>query len=429
LKEKVIERQATLELLRAGDPWIDCGTIALLSRFDLMVKSGMVGARNKIGLQWEGQDKLVICGASRRAIEDFLKDIFEQAKSNLYVEKTPNMVCVFNEEKEKFQVVPKINLVGVVGFLFSGGDLKVKYDKKPLTVRLRKKLKKFRELHGGQRTIEFKVDEKDRVYASSPHYNWPYKPRLEGETTSCSLCQRVMPCADLHSNNYPFAVATEHFRNFFSNLRLEPKICSLCELASLLAVNSIFFNLSDRRRRLFVAIPYAQSLNELYEFWRDIPPQLALKPLSHASNILDEGYRYRRLNESILAFCLELYLKLREVKEHDKLLKETSSKTWHFYLASKNGKTVSFEGYAHLTDLHRLFKLFSRLKDPEAFKQTFQNLAIQQGTQWRTELRDKIAQRIVKNAPLNEVAERIVCEKGYVKGLTDFVEQYNIWRG
>ena len=427
LKEKKTKKQVTVELLRTGDPWIDCGTVVLFHR----VNSRIAAVPNGIDLQWHEQDKdkLVIRGATYRVVEGFLKDIFEQVKSNLYVEKTGNNVCVFNEEKGQFQVVPKINLVGLVGFLFSGGDLKVKYHKKPLTQKLRKKLEKFKERYSGQRKIEFKVDDKSRVYASSPHYNWPYKPRLEDETTSCSFCGRTMPCADLHSNNYPFAVATAHFRNFFSNLKLEPKICSLCELASLLAVNAMFFNLSDRRRRLFLAIPHAQSLDELYQFWRDIPPLLPVKPLSQLSNILDEGYRYRRLNESALAFCLELYLKLRGIKESDKWLAETSSKAWHFYSASKNGKTVSFEGYIHFTDLHRLFRLFSSLKAPEAFKQTFQSLAIQQGNEWRTELRDRMAQRIIKNAPLNEVAERIAWEKGYVEGLTNFVEEYNVWRG
>lgn len=424
MKEKKIKKQVTVELLRTGDPWIDCGTVG----FYRTVKSGIAGVPDGIDLQWDGQDKFMIRGESYMVVEDFLKDVFEQLKSNVYVEKTRNKVCVFSEKKEQFQVVPKINLVGVVGFLFSGGDLKVKYHKKPLTEKLRKKLEKSKRLYSGQSKIEFKVDEKSRVYASPPHYNWPYKPRLEDETTSCSFCRRTMPCRNLHSNNYPFAVATAHFRNFFSNLKLEPKICSLCELASLLAVNAIFFNLSDRRRRLFLAIPHAQSLDELYEFWRHIPPLLPVKPLSQPSNLLDEGYRYRRLNESVLAFCLELYLKLREVKESDKLLGETSSKAWHFYLASKNGKTVSFEGYVCFTDLHRVFRLFSSLKAPEAFKQTFQNLAIQQGNDWRTELRDQMAQRIIKNAPLNEVAERIAWEKGHVEGLTDFVEEYNIWR-
>jgi hypothetical protein len=425
LNEGATKQQATVELPRTGNPWIDCGIIGLFN----MVEHGKLEVPRSIAVRLqEEQDKLVMSGESRNDIEDFLKYAFEQVKSNFYVEQTVNKVCIFNEEKDDFQVVPKINLVDVIGFLFSGGDLKVKYRKKPLTERLRRKLEKFKDSYSQRKNIEFKVD-KSTVYASSPRYNWPYKPRLEGEAAICSFCRRTMPCADIHSNNYPFAVATEHFRNFFSNLRLEPKICSLCELASLLAVNCVFFNLSDRRRRLFLAIPDAQSLSELNTFWRDIPPQVALKPLNQPSNILDEGYRYRHLNESILAFSLELYLKLKEVKEHDKMLAEISSKAWHFYFASKDGKTVSFEGYAHFTDLHRLFGLFSNLESPEEFKETFQNLGIQEGKQWRTEFRDKIAQRIIKNAPLNEVVERIVWKRGYVKGLTDFVEQYNLWRG
>lgn len=422
----------SVELLRTGDPWIDCGIVALSQAIGLhRIKV------NKIRVTWDGPDKLMISGGSYKEIEDFLKEILEQVKSNRYVEQTRNKVCFFNKERKKFKVVPKINLVGVVGFLFSGGDLKVKYEKKPLTDKLRKELKEFKKLYGTRKEIDFRVDEKNRLYASAPRYNWPYKPKLEGRTSTCSFCQRMLPCADVHSNNYPFAVAVEHFRNFFSNLRSEPKICSLCELASLLAVNCVFFNLSDRRRRLFLAIPHAQSLDELQTFWDEMRGIKAIEPLRQDSNILDGGYRYRHLSENILAFVLELYLKLSRVKKRDKLLAEkrdkllaeASSKTWHFYLASRNGKTISFDGYDHLTDLQPLFSLFSVLKDPEEFKQTFQQLAIKQGDQWRTELRNQMAKRIIKNAPLNVIAERIVWKRGYVKGLNDFVEQYNMRRG
>lgn len=429
--KKTVEGQVVVELSRTGDPWIDSGIVSLADMFTTGRRRTLnVGGRpvpGEIDVQWQGEDMLSIRGENRNVIEDFLETLFEHTKSIRYIENTSNKVCVFNEKKDDFEVVPKVNLVGIVGFLFGGGDLKVKYHKTPLTEKLQKKLNKAKRLYREQKNVTFKLDENNEVYASHPRFNWPYKPNLEGARATCSFCRRSASCSHLHSNNYPFAVATEHFKNFFSNLRFEPKICSLCELASLLAINRVFFNLSEGRSRLFLAIPHAQSLDELDKFWQDMKPFLPPDPLKKKSNILDEGYRYRRLHESVLAFCLELYLKLSKVKESDKLLKEASTKTWHFYSARREGKTVSFEEYAHLTGLHRLFAVFSLL--PGGFKEMFQNLAVHQGEQWRTDLRNQMAQRIIKNASLNDLAERIMWEKGYVRDLTHFVEQYNIWRG
>lgn len=426
---KTVDQQIVVELSRTGDPWIDSGIVSLADMFTTGRTRALLGGQTigKIDVQWRGEDRISIRGEKRKTVEDSLKALFEYAKSIRYIENTSNKVCIFNEEKDDFEVVPKINLVGPVGFLFGGGDLKVKYRKTLLTKKLRKRFNDTKRLYREQKNVTFKEDESNKVYASPPRFNWPYKPNLEGAQDTCSFCGRSASCSHLHSNNYPFAVATEHFKNFFSNLRYEPKICSLCELASLLAINRVFFNLSEGRSRLFMAIPYAQSLNELDRFWQEMKPILPPDPLKKASNMLDDGYRYRRLYESILAFCLELYLKLKKVKESDRRLKEASTKTWHFYFARKTGKTVSFEGYAHLTDLHRLFSLFSVL--PESFKETFRNLAIQEGEQWRTELRNQIAQRIIKNTGVNDLVERIMWKKGCVKDLTGFTEQYNIWRG
>ncbi|MEW6592625.1 MAG: hypothetical protein AB1305_02930, partial [Candidatus Hadarchaeota archaeon] len=126
--ENLVKERVSVELIRTGDPWIDCGIIALSQ-----APSSNRIKTNKIKVTLAGPDKLVISGESYKEIEDFFKGIFDQIKSNQYVERTRNKVCIYDEKKDKFKVVPKINLVGVVGFLFSGGDLKPKYEKKSLT--------------------------------------------------------------------------------------------------------------------------------------------------------------------------------------------------------------------------------------------------------------------------------------------------------
>jgi hypothetical protein len=422
-----------ISFIATGNPWIDCGIVGLHD----FLKDGRIRPKGNFNVRRKNHDEFTVEVWNSEGVDSFLESAFYELKSNFYVQPTGNKVCILDKEQNEFRVVPKINLVHAVGFLFSGGDLKVDYGPKVrLDPKLAKKQKEMRALYRGRKGVDFKTAE-DFVYASEPTYNWPFKAGKEG---ICSFCQRKASCVDIDSNNYPFAVGTKNFQNFFSNLSLSPKICSLCKLASLAAVNRVFFNMSDRRRRLFLAIPQASSLRELYEFWHDITSTVALGPLNENSNLLAGGYRYRRLNESIIAVCLELYLQLLEVRkddsriaEADKLLANVSSKSWHFYLASKTGKVLSFDGYAYLTDLHRLFQLFSSLNKPQAFRDMFQHLAIKHGSEWRTELRDQFAQRILKSAGLNDVAERMVWEKSkerrHVMGLTDFVEHYNIWRG
>jgi hypothetical protein len=426
-------------LTHTGNPWIDCGIIGLC---DLWKDKSKIQPEGDVNVHWRN-DQVVLEAANPEELNHFLESTFEEIKSTFYIERTRNSVCILDRKKRQFKVVPKINLVSVVGFLFSGGDLKVKYGaKEPLETGLMKKYEEFRRLYKGRRNVDFKVkkDEKNKkeyVYASEPRYNWPFKIGKEGV---CSFCGRRAPCVDIDSNNYPFAVGTNNFQNFFSNLSLSPKMCLFCELASLVAINRIIFNLTERRRRLFLAIPQAYSLGELYDFWHLITSNIVLKPLNRDSNLLSGGYRYRRLSESVLATCLELYLQLERIKEDakriaeaDKLKDKVSSKSWHFFMVSKTGQVLLFDSYTYLTDLHRIFKLFASLGNPHTFKEMFQHLAIQQGREWRNELRDQFAQRILRSAGLNNVAERIMWGKSregsYVAGLADFIEHYNIWRG
>ncbi len=421
-------------LTDTGYPWIDCGIIGL---HDLWKDKSKIQPERSVNVDWRN-NQIVLEATNPREFNRFLDSTWEEVKSS-YIEPTRNSVCILDKKKGEFKVVPKINLVNVVGFLFSGGDLKVKYEWEPLNNGLLNKHKETKELYKGRGHIDFKVKKKEEnayVPASKPRYNWPLKIGKEGV---CSFCGRRAPCVDIDSNNYPFAVGTNNFQNFFSNLSLSPKMCSFCTLASLVAINRTIFNLTERRRRLFLAIPQAYSLGELYDFWHLIMSKV-LKPLNQDSNLLSEGYRYRRLSESVLATCLELYLQLERIKEDtkriaeaDKLEAKISSKSWHFFMVSKTGQVLSFDSYTYLTDLHRIFKLFASLGNPHTFKEMFQHLAIQQGREWRNELRDQFAQRILRSAGLNDVAERIMWGKSregsYVAGLADFIEHYNIWRG
>jgi len=421
----------TVSFIATGNPWIDCGIISIHD----FLKTGRIQPEGFLNVQLNENEVTTTISSSETAAS-FLESTFDEVKSHFYVKPTGNEVCIFNKTSGNFKVVSKINLVPMVSYLFSGGALKADYGPKTsLTSSMKKKLEKTRTLYRGRKRIDFKTDGKF-VYASEPRYNWPFKAGKEG---ICSFCGRKAACVDIDSNNYPFAVGTNNFQNFFSNLCFSHRICDMCKLASLMAVNRVFFNMSERRQRLFLALPQAYSLRELYGFWRDMPSNVATFPLTHDSNLLSEGYRYRRLNESIIAFCMELYLQLGQVRENDGLiarenrLTNASSKSWHFYMASKAGNILSFDGYAYLTNLHHLFQLFSKLMDLHKLQQLFQHLTVKQGKEWRTALRDEFAQRILKNTSLNDVAERIIWEKSkegaHLAGFSDFVEEYNLWRG
>ena len=415
-----------------GDPWIDAGIVAF---WDYVKDQEMQNTEVEID-----SENYAITAPSFLEIEYFLKEIFEKIKNERYIQPTKNKVCIYNREKDDFEVVPKINLVNAVSALFRGGDLKPNYqkcifpkDKQQIWDSMKDDSKKRKD------KVDFKVDNKGRVYCSRPRYNWPFKPNLNPERNEiCTFCGSPFATSNIHSNNYPFLVPVKNWSNFYSNLSLDLKMCSLCEAASLFAINRIFFNINRRKKTLFMAIPHASSLPEIEEFWRDVKEAIGEKGLADTSNILDTGYMYQYLNETILAFSYELYQSLKETLDASRRLNVASTKIWYFFLADISGKSVSFKNIAVFDEMSRLFKLYELMeKEGINFISMFSNLAVKEGDEYNNHYRESLSERIIKNASLNEIAEKLMYEKNKkenkkekkIMNFAKFIKLYNINKG
>lgn len=396
-----------------GDPWVDAGVIGLWDYIEdkegIASKFGVVLERNNYSLS----------APSSKEIEGLLQEVFERIKNNDYIQSSRNKTCIYNKAKDDFEIINKINLVNIVNSLFSigAGASKPDYEKCQLPKDKYQEWEKLREQHKG---VDFKTNDKGLVYCSPPRCKWPFfKPNLAPQKQDiCAFCGSANASSDIHSNNYPFLVPVGNWSNFYSNLSLELKMCSLCEIASLFAVNKAFFNINWRKKRLFIAIPHASSLPEIKEFWDDvkgIDKIRKLKILTKTSNIFeeDEGYRYSYLNEATLAFAYKLYIALKEATEVNRLLESASTKTWHFFLGDTSGKSISFGNYILLDDMHRLFRLFSEVEERRvSFSGMFSSLSIKEGKDYSNLYRESLSEKIIKNASINEIAERIMWKKG-----------------
>lgn len=409
-----------------GDPWIDAG---ILGFWEYIQTEGLY---SKFGVAL--QKNYTISAQTSKQVEDFLRETFEKVKSARYIKETGNKICIFNKSKGDFEIVEKINLVDVVSKLIAGsgtGDAKPKYPKCPFPKDKRKKWKVLQERYKGQK-VEFKINKKGEIPYSSSWFRWPsFRPNLNpNQAINCAFCGREIAAVDIHSNNYPFLVPVRNWSNFYSQLSGELKMCSFCEIASLFGVNRIFYNLNRVRKTLFIAIPHASSLEEIGEFWTDVRGVVGYRSLDNPSNIFQDGYRYTYLNESILAFAYELYQALRKARASDKRLRITSTKTWHFFLGNTSGQTVSFQNYALFDEMHRLFELFSEIEKEEIkFSSIFSALSIKEGKNYNNLYRESLSERVIKNAPINDISERIIWKKGEkIGGFAEFIKLYNISR-
>lgn len=420
VKDKMGMEKITFKFTSA--PWIDAGIVALCDYIEAQeIQNTEVEIDREIH---------ALTAPSFHKIENFLKEIFEKIKNERYIQPTRNNVCIYNSEKDDFEVVPKINLINAVSALFRGGDLKAEYqkcafpkDKQQIWDNMKDDYKKRKD------KVDFKVDDKGRVYCSPPQYNWPFKPNLNPKRREiCTFCGSPYATSNIHSNNYPFLVPVKNWSNFYSNLSLDLKMCSLCEAASLFAINRIFFNINRRKKTLFMAIPHASSLPEIEEFWRDVKEVIEEKRLGDPSNIFDNGYRYQYLNETILAFSYELYQSLKETLDASRRLNVASTKIWYFFLGDISGKSVSFKNNAVFDEMSRLFKLYEMMeKKGINFISMFSNLVVKEGDEYNNLYREALSERIIKNASLNEIAEKLMYKKGKkIMNFAKFIKLYNI---
>jgi hypothetical protein len=414
-----------------GDPWVDAG---ILGFWDYIEDKGEIASRFNVTLEPKNHS---ISAQDSQQIGGFLKEIVDEIKNNSYIQQSDNRICVYSKAKDDFQIVNKINLVNIVAKLYNAGTGALKplpEGKCQLSEVKFQQWEKLREKYKGQ-GVDFKID-RGRVYCSPPRYKWPFKPILTPKKqTTCAFCGATNACSKIHSNNYPFLVPTGNWSNFYSNLSLELQMCSLCEIASLFAVNKIFFNINWGRKRLFMAIPHASSLPEIKEFWNDVKgldKLRGVKMLTQPSNIFqeNEGYKYAYLNETTLAFAYKLYIALEATTEADRLLKMASTKTWHFFLGDTSGNPISFRNYALLDNMHRLFELFSKVGDVGIeFSQMFSNLSIKEGEDYSNLYREALSEKIIKNASINEIADKVMWKKGQkIGGFSKFVKIYNLFK-
>jgi len=429
-----------------GDPWVDAGIVGI---FDYINERGDLPKRHGVTVDFEA---FALSADDSSKVEAFLRDAFEEVKKVRYIKETGRRSLIYDQAQDKLVLTNKINLVPIIAKIFAGGNLRSDYDRVPFPEHLRPQLEEEQKIYKGNRSVDTKtINKEGNILASAPNIPLEIHPSLvPGEKTrkkgkastrqggiidECAFCGREHPASAPHSNNYPFIVATKNWSNFSSQQRLELKMCSLCEVASLLAFNRIFFSAASET--IFLAIPHAQSLTEIDTFWGDVRELIGERTLTAPSNILPDGFKYKHLHETVLAFAHRLYHSFSQARDTARLIEEAETKSWHFYLGKRTGNVLSFDGYVLFNEMARLFRLFDEitlLRDEQGkhlidFQQMFTSLSIKEGDNWNNIYREAIAKAILRNRPLVEVAESFLYAKGTtVRGFTKFVKLYHTFR-
>ncbi|MBI2183438.1 MAG: winged helix-turn-helix transcriptional regulator [Thaumarchaeota archaeon] len=417
-EESRLEMSPSFVLESTGNGWIDVGLVVLV---DDLKTTQSINVTEQDGSYLVEVNEI-------ETLQNALRKIFERIRENEYIRPTGNKTMIYDTVKRKFAIVEKISLAGPVNFLFSGGDLKVKYDEdiqlSPTQVKEYENLReKYKKVEGHQFP---KLNDGNNIHSSRPKFNWNYTPLLRGSASICSFCGKERPCKKIHANNYPLSVGSKNFQNFFSNLSKEALTCSICELASLLAPKSIIYNLNTTEGRLFFSYPRTDSLSELAEFRNEVLSYFPRVSFADNSSIGLETWKYPKISENIIASTYRMYRTLAKAKDSDRLLSVASSKGWEFYLLSRSGNVTTFESQDYLDDLHWLFSVYKRLDDDGVnFLEVFDSLAIKRGRDWITRLREIFAGRLIRGAEVSTISERIVNAKDSpVRGLTGFLESY-----
>lgn len=438
-----------------GDPWIDAGIVGF---FDYV--SERTELAQEQGMEEVDSDAFALSADEPSKVEKFVRCAFEEVKNNRYIVKTGNRSLIYDQEQDKLTLADKINPAPIIAALFPGGNLRSDYDKVPFPKHLRPQLEEMQNTYKGNKSVNMRtIDKEGRIFASKPRVAWEIQPSLvpeararkrkdaQGEETvrpatavgQCAFCGRDYASSHPHSNNYPFIVATKNWSNFFSQQRLELKMCSLCEAASLFAFLRVFFSVVRRNKikTIFIAIPHAESLSEMDTFWADARGFIGERTLNDSSNVLDDAFKYTHLHETVLAFAHRVYRGFSEAREGARLREEAETKRWHFYLGKKVGNVLSFDDYVLFDEMERIFRLFdeaAQIRDEQGkplidFASMFNSLTIREGNDYNNFYREAIATAILRNRPLTEAAEAFLYKKGAtVRGFTEFVKLYHLFR-
>jgi hypothetical protein len=422
-----------------GNYWIDSGIISLFRAFNFPENAELT-REMEITIRTR---EFNVEGKSEENVTAFIKKVVDNLVNRNYIIETQNKDIWYNNETDKFELYQKTNFTPFHSKLIAGviPSINQKLLLKDMSPDQKEKFNRAIKYFNENKEQKAKIGPKQ---ANNPDkaYVPMEAPKLSIKTTidlgtgkkRCSFCGRSTSGMNPTGVNYPWVTSPNKLKNFNSMHSGKLVMCGYCEAASLAVYDIVRYHVNGDR--LFMALPHAESLTELWRVWNDVEQYAPTRGTETIyCNFTEKRITAYHLSENFAYLAIAMYDSLKNYisqrgMKDDAAWQRLASKRWYASLgvtaqALQFRKTSEF---ARFGDIFRFFDHVTEGEDGVDIYNLFNDLFVEKkrGISIANVIhREKISERLLNFDDITEEVERFTFEKGRpVNGLHRFVKVY-----
>jgi len=420
-----------------GNYWIDSGIISLFRAFDLPYNQDLA---RTMEITVKMRD-FTVDGVNEEKVTSFIKEVVDDLVNRNYITETPNKDIRYNSETDEFELYQKTSPAPFHSAFLPRPQVKQKLLLKDMPPDQKEKFDRAVKHFNENKEQKVKIGPKqannpDKAYVPMEAPKLSVKTEIDFGTgeNRCSFCGRPTRGMNPSGVNYPWITSPNKLRNFNSMHSGKPVMCGYCEAASIAVYDIVRYHVNGDR--LFLALPHAESLAELWRVWNDIEqyaPTRGTEPVY--CNFTEKRITAYHLSENFIYLAIAMYNSLKNYisqrdMEDDAAWQRLSSKRWYASLGVKAQglqfrKTAEF---ARFGDLFRFFDHVTEGQDGVDLYNLFNDLFVEKkrGISIANVIhREKISERLLNFDDITDEVERFTFEKDRpVNGLHRFLKVY-----
>ncbi|WP_321429123.1 type I-B CRISPR-associated protein Cas8b1/Cst1 [uncultured Methanolobus sp.] len=429
-----------LDFKETGNYWLDSGIVALFIAFDKHKKLA-----DNFGVTVKGR-RFTVEGPDQQTVVGFVSQVIDNLVNMNYISPTQNKDIWYDGTDGEFKLYQKTNFTPFHSALITGvipsinNKLLVKEMDDDLKNQFETALDSFNE----------GIEQKAKIGPKqASNVNKAYVPmdipKLSLKTTldfdpgkkNCSFCGRsVKKGANPTGVNYPWLTSSNKLKNFNPMHKGKLVMCGYCEAASIAVYDILRYHVNGDR--LFVALPHAESLDELRSVWNDIKSYAPTKGTENIyCNFSEQKIPTFHLSENFVYLSIAMYQSIKDYislidREDTDAWQRFASKRWYATLGVKTQSLQfhrNFE-FARFGNIFRFFDQVTESGDGVDLFHLFGDLFVEKkrGISIANVIhREKICEKLLSFDDITNEVERFTFEKGRpVRGLHQFVKIYMI---
>ncbi|SNQ61191.1 hypothetical protein [Candidatus Methanoperedens nitratireducens] len=368
-----IINQFRAEFKETGNYWLDSGIISLFCAFNFPEN---VELADKMGITIK-ERIFAVEGISEETVSSFIKEVVNNLVNTNYITPTKNKDVWYDNETGEFKLYQKTNFTPFHSALISGPvpSIKQKLFLKDMSNEQKEKFDNAIKSYNENKQQKAKISPKQASDLNKAYIPM-YAPKLTIKTVLdfntgenlCSFCGRSTKGMNPTGVNYPWMTSANKMKNFNSMHRGTSIMCGYCEAASIAAYDIVRYHINGDR--VFIALPHAETLSELWSVWKEIDPHTSTRGTENIyCNFTEERITAYHLGENFVYLAIAMYNYLknyvsqREMK-NDAAWKHLASKRWYASSGVK-AQSLQFRKTMEFTRFGDLFKCFDFVTEGE----------------------------------------------------------------